>query len=68
MRKNVPTDRSASPLTAAQPARSLRRASPDSDCIEVEEKPEETQVRFIIRPTMEYVHRFDNLCVCFSRG
>lgn len=50
----MPTDRSASPLTAAQPARSLRRASPDSDCIEVEERPEETQVRFI-RSTMEYI-------------
>lgn len=49
----MPIDRSASPLTAAQPARSQSRASPDSECIEVEEKPEETQVRF--RPTMEYI-------------
>lgn len=60
----MPTDRSASPLTAATPGRSQRRASPDSDCIEVEEKPENAQVRF--RPTMEYIVLI-NLCV-FARG
>lgn len=43
-------DRCASPSTS-QPARSQRRASPDSDCVEVEEptlKPEDPQVSAVL--------------------